>query len=89
MRRELSGLQTPLIESSANAARAALEEAQNILRIINVYRSGLTRFDRWSISAMAMLRQLTRALPSCRGLRAQPHCNPLLYRFSWMKGGLR
>jgi hypothetical protein len=36
MRRELSGLSTPLIGSSANAARAALEEAQNILRIITV-----------------------------------------------------
>jgi hypothetical protein len=37
MRRELSGLSTLFIGSSANAARAALEEAQSILRIMTVH----------------------------------------------------
>ena len=37
MRRELSRLLTVFIGSLANAARAALEEAQNILRIITVH----------------------------------------------------
>jgi hypothetical protein len=37
MRRELSGVLTLFIGSSENAARAALEEVPNILRIITVH----------------------------------------------------